>query len=125
MPAKKKTGNKNGQTFEDSEQSDDEELAEMLEDLGNMAIVSTCSAGAAAGSTAGGTAAGTSPFPSISQSAYYTFGNVFKTGGYLLKYNPINQGNDYGRQDFLCGRSGDSHCQLKLYQSDCAVFKAL
>ena len=59
MPVKKKTSNKNGQTYEDSDQSDNEELAKVLEDLGNMAVVSSCAAGGAAG----GTAAGTSQFP--------------------------------------------------------------
>ena len=59
MPAKKKkTGNKNGQMYEDSHQSDNKELAAVLEDLGNMAVVSTSAAGGAAGFAATGAAGG-------------------------------------------------------------------
>ena len=54
MHVKKKTGNKNGQTYEDSDQSDKEEFAAVLEDLGNMAVVSSGATGGAAGGAAGG-----------------------------------------------------------------------
>ena len=102
----KETSNKNGQTYEGSDQSDDKELAAVLEDLGNMAVVSACAAGGTAGGAAGGAAAGTaagaSQFPLIQHTGYYTFGNVFKTGGYLLKYNPISFKEKIMEDKILC-----------------------
>ena len=89
MPVKKKTSNKNRQTYESDDQSDNKELAKVLEDLGNMVVVSGCAAGgsAAGGAGGGGGAAGAIQFPLIQHASYCMFGNVFKTGGYLLKYN--------------------------------------
>ena len=57
MQVKKKTGNKNGQTYEGCDQSSDWELAKVLEDLGNMLVVSGGAGGAAAVGAGGGGAA--------------------------------------------------------------------
>ena len=78
------------------------ELAAVLEDSGNMAVLSAGAAGGAAGSTAGGAAAGASPFSLIQHACYYTFCNVFKTGGYLLNYNPINFKEKIMEDKILC-----------------------
>ena len=62
MPAKsgnKKAGNKNSQTYEDSDQSDDDELEEALAaGVNAMEIVTACAAGGAAGGASGSATGG-------------------------------------------------------------------